>query len=285
MKKFLIFLLAFSIIIVIRIAFIEGRTIRVALIQMKIKYGDRSYNTSRAVDMINKAVENDIQIVCLPEAFDIGWIAENSDNLAEEIPGKTSMQLAECARENKIFIIASGTERDGEKIFNTAYIINKKGKIILKHRKLNISDVGLLEQVRIYDAGDVNQTKIADTEFGKIGLAVGSDIIYGKYKIIKKLAELGAELVFLPSGWISSLDPSGNNAKKVGNYIEEVFIREAKENNLTLLGVNSAETVYDTKYLKNSEFIGHSIITDHKKGLIGTGEYLKEEIVIAAIKY
>ena len=285
MKKFLIFLLVFSIIIVIRIAFIEGRTVRVALIQMKIKYGDRSYNTSRAVSMINKAAENGVQIACLPEAFDIGWIAENSDNLAEEIPGESSSKLAECARNNKIVIIASGIEKFDGKLFNTAYLINRRGEIILKHRKINIADVGLSGKVSIYDKGDTDQIKIADTEFGKIGLAVGSDVIYGKFKIIKKLSELGAELVFIPSGWISSVDPSGNNAKKVGSYMEEIFVREAEENGLTIFGTNSAETLYSTKYLKNSEFIGHSIITDQKKGLIGTGEYLKEEIVIADIKF
>lgn len=284
MKKFLIFLIVFSLFVFVRIVILGEGSIRIALIQMKVKYGDRKYNTEKAIEMIDRAVEEKIHIACLPEAFDIGWLNENAGNLAEKIPGRTSNRLSECAKRNRIYIIAAGTEQADKAVYNTVYILDKKGNIILKQRKLNIADTGEMTELKIYESGNPVDITIADTDYGKIGISIGSDIIYDEFNVLKKISELRAGIVIIPSAWISHIEKSGDRAKKVGIYIQNLFTEKAEEYNMTLIGINCAETIYERQSGRKYEFIGYSIIANKKGRLIGAGKLRKEEIIIVDIR-
>jgi len=282
MKKFIIFLSIFVLLIVLRILFFQSEYVRIAIIQMKIKYNDREYNTSRAVDMINKAAEENIDIACLPESFDIGWMSDRTNELAEPIPNQTSKKLSECAKKNKIYIIATGIEKEDNRVFNSAYIINKEGKIISKYRKINISGADRWLKKRFYNQG--NSLNVVETEYGRLGLAIGNDVIFKELDIIKELAKSGTKIAFLPSSWICAVDEKGENAKKVGIYMEEIFTGKAKDNDIILIGANAAGKEVNNSIMDNSEYIGHSIVAGLEKGLIGTGAYRQEEIVLVKIE-
>jgi predicted amidohydrolase len=101
----------------------KPRTVRVGVIQMRIADSDRKDNLRRATEWIRKGVtESNIQIAVLPETFDIGWINPRAKELAEPIPGPTSERLGELARELRIYLVGTLTERDGDDVHDTAFL-------------------------------------------------------------------------------------------------------------------------------------------------------------------
>jgi predicted amidohydrolase len=66
-------------------------------------------------------------------------------------------------------VIAGLTERDVDKIYNTAVLISDQGVILGKHRKINILDIAR----HIYTPGD--SCSVTETSLGKIGLNICAD--------------------------------------------------------------------------------------------------------------
>ena len=106
--------------------------------QMLVEGGRIEENLNRAEGMIREAAARGCRVIVLPECLDAGWTHPSARKLAEEIPGNTSDRLCEAARENNILVVAGLTERDGGRIYNSAILIDKDGRILLKHRKINV---------------------------------------------------------------------------------------------------------------------------------------------------
>ena len=87
--------------------------------------------------MITGASHESCQVVVLPECLDLGWTHPSARQLAKEIPGETSDRLCEAAKSNEIMGVAGLTEREGNRIYNSAVLIDQSGRILLKHRKIN----------------------------------------------------------------------------------------------------------------------------------------------------
>ena len=77
----------------------------------------------------------------LPECLDLGWTNPAATDLAAEIPGPTSDVLCRAAREAGLYVVAGLTERAGSRIYNAALLIEPRGQILLKHRKINLLDI------------------------------------------------------------------------------------------------------------------------------------------------
>jgi predicted amidohydrolase len=89
-----------------------------------------------------------VKIVAFPENIFRHEYDEEDPNQSQKdriesavrIPGPETDELAEKAKQYKIYLSASIHEKDHEYpdcFFNTAFILNPKGKIILKYRKVN----------------------------------------------------------------------------------------------------------------------------------------------------
>src|SRR5207248_11218839 len=87
---------------------------RVGLIQMSAT-PDPDKNLQRAIDRLHQAQAKGAQIVCLPELFQTQYFCQREDvalfDLAEPIPGPTTVRLAEAAKLLRIVLIASMFER------------------------------------------------------------------------------------------------------------------------------------------------------------------------------
>mgnify|MGYP001122950709 CR=1 FL=1 len=87
------------------------------------------------------------KLLCLTEAFLGGFgplrygAYETNRKLAVKIPGEETDALAEKCKQYNLFLTASVFELDDEypkHFFHTGFIIDDKGKIILKYRKASI---------------------------------------------------------------------------------------------------------------------------------------------------
>ena len=162
-------------------------------------------NLARAIGLIERAAEDRAQIICLPELFRSEYFcqSENHDNfaLAEPIPGPTTEALGKIAREHAIVIIASLFEKRTAGVYhNTAVIIDAKGKILGKYRKMHIPDDPGYYEKFYFTPGDLG-FQSWKTDRGNLGVCVCWDQWYPEAARLTALR--GAEILFYPTaiGW------------------------------------------------------------------------------------
>jgi predicted amidohydrolase len=145
------------------------------------------------IDQIGR--RGDTSLICLPEFF-MGppWYFPGKAHLKgivdDTIPGRITEQLAERARKYHCHILA-GTiiEREGENYYNSSVIIDDKGSIIGKARKVHCYAAELVS----IQAG--TEQLVVDTSLGKIGVCVCSD--FWIQEMPRMLALKGAEIIYV----------------------------------------------------------------------------------------
>src|SRR5687767_15335141 len=110
-----------------------------ALGQIHVQPGDKKQNIANSIRAIDLSQRLDgADIVLLPEALPLGWTHPSARTQAEPIPdGEWCRALSEAARRNKVWVCAGTVERAGDRIFNSAVLINSDGEVVLTHRKIN----------------------------------------------------------------------------------------------------------------------------------------------------
>jgi predicted amidohydrolase len=206
------------------------------------------------VARIEEAAKNKADIVLLPEAMDLGWTHSAAKTEAEPIPGGSTFKiLADAAKKNKIFVCAGIIEKDGDRTFNAAVLINRQGELILKHRKINELDIAH----NLYDQGD--RINVCETEFGTIGLLICADASSKDYILPRSMGYLGADLILLPCSW--AVKPDYDNVKEpYGGMWHDSFTSVCKEFNLNIAAVSNVGKIVDGPW-KDWDCIGNSIFT------------------------
>jgi predicted amidohydrolase len=138
---------------------------------------------------IDLAAERGARLVAFPE-FSFGGVYGPHATVAEikkyqciSIPGLQTDVLAEKAIRYNLYIVACNNENDpvvSDYFFNTAFIINPKGKIILKYRKLNIrfglNPHDLLDRYVNPVTGMLDPFPVVETELGRLAVMICGDI-------------------------------------------------------------------------------------------------------------
>jgi len=134
-------------------------------------------------------------IICLPEIF-TGASAKE----AESVPGPTTDRLAGIAKELECYIICPLHTKKGDKVFNSAVLIDRKGELVGQYDKIHPVST---ESERGVTPGN-SPPPVFKTDFGTIGIQICFDINW--VEGWKSLREQGAEIVFWPSAY-----PAGRN--------------------------------------------------------------------------
>ena len=166
---------------------------KLGLGQLLVEGGEPKRNLARARTMIEEAAGLGCDLLVLPEALDLGWTHPSAKTEALPIPGPYSEEFCEQARAHGMYLCAGLTERDGERVYNGAILIDPSGEIILKYRKINVLEVGQ----EFYSIG--RTLGVVETPFGLIGLNICADNYADAYEIGHVLARMGAQLVLSPS--------------------------------------------------------------------------------------
>jgi predicted amidohydrolase len=256
-------------------------TVRVGVIQMRVADSNREDNLRRAVNWIQQGVrESGIQIAVLPESCDIGWINPRAKELAESIPGPTSRRIAELARELKIHIVGTVTERDGEKVYDVAFLAGPSGDVLARHRKINILKWNKPKYSGnvYYTPGRVEDIRVVETEFGKLGMHICADIFMTNPDITRKLRDLGARIVISPGGWVAN---PGYTVETNGIAWRERISRKARELGVYIIGANCVNTVVEGPDWHGLPYVGQSVICAPDGTLLKVGSKDREEILVA----
>ena len=92
-------------------------------------------------------------------------------------------------------------EKDGDRLYDSAILVEKTGKLLWKHRKLNVL-AELMDPP--YSIGDRDGIGVVDTEFGRIGVMICADTFVDEYA--QRVASLKPDLMLVPYGWAAQVE-------------------------------------------------------------------------------
>jgi len=249
-------------------------SVRVALAQIRIEDGDLEGNMRRAEEAIRQAARQKADLICLAEAADFGWLYQESRKVALPIPGRYSRLLCGLAKDLKVWISAGCLERDGETVYNSAVLINRRGKIILKHRKINTMPEAT---AHLYDAGKIDDITTADTEFGRVGITICADNFDSK--IPKRVADLGAWLLISPHGWAPRFGEFASSAQSYQEHVRGL----AQGNKLWVVAVDASMGRTHGGVWPDRFHIGCSMVANPKGEPMAIAKTLAPDLVIYQI--
>ena len=256
---------------------------KIALVQMKMS-SDPKKNIQNATNKIKIAAKKGAKVICLPELFLTKYFCQVENhknfNLAEKIPGPNSIFFSLLAKELKIILIISLFEKKTSGLYhNSSIVINEKGKIVGKYRKMHIPDDPQFYEKFYFTPGDLGFKSFKTSE-GNLGTLICWDQWFPEAARLTALK--GAEIIFYPTaiGW------HPKEKKKFGKSQLDSWLSiqrsHAIANGVYVAAINRVGT--EKQGNKKIEFWGNSVMFDPSGNIVKKAN-LKENILICEIDF
>ena len=194
----------------------EKRILKVGIIQ-QANTADHSDNKRRLREAIRRVASEGAELVVLQELHNGLYFCQTEDvdtfDEAESIPGESTREFGELARELGIVLVLSLFERRAAGLYhNTAVVMERDGSIAGMYRKMHIPDDPAYYEKFYFTPGDLGFEPI-ETSVGRLGVLVCWDQWYPEAARLMALS--GADLLIYPTaiGWESS-DESGEQTRQ-----------------------------------------------------------------------
>jgi len=192
----------------------------VGLVQECAGSTDIEENVLRAIDGVRRAHARGAQVICLQELFNAPYFCKSLDidwfNLAEPIPGPTTVRMQALAQSLGVVLVVPLYERQAAGLYrNSAAVIDADGALLGVYRKMHIPHDPLFEEKYYFTPGDAADSAPRDrdrsrdrdgfrvwhTRYGNVGVLICWDQWYPEAARITSL--LGADVLFYPTaiGW------------------------------------------------------------------------------------
>ena len=146
---------------------------RVAILQ-KHSYGrDYDANTRLIIDEMKRAAKNRADILLIPECFITGYNLPVDNAQAIDETDSHLTQICEAAARFGIGIVATALTKGAHKPQNSAYVIDKNGKILMKYSKVHTCDFA--DEAGL-ESGD--EFKVCSFDGVKLGIMICYDREY-----------------------------------------------------------------------------------------------------------
>ena len=256
----------------------------IGLIQIKVSNNPIT-NIKNSIKKIKEAAKKNAKIICLPELFLSPYFCQTENHskfkLAEKIPGPITNTYCKLAKELSVILMISLFEKKLTGFYhNTSIVINEKGKIISKYRKMHIPDDPGYYEKFYFSPGDLG-FKSTKTIYGKIGSLICWDQWFPEAARLTALK--GAEILFYPTaiGW------HPKEKKKFGKAQLNAWITmqrsHAVANGVYVAAINRIgfEKIKNRKI----QFWGNSIIIDPYGNVLRQSHFNREETIICDIDF
>jgi predicted amidohydrolase len=171
-------------------------TVRLAICQILLIDSDREGNFRRIEYALDQAEAQHADIAIFPESSILGWENPDAHRMATSIPGADSDRIADLARQHHVMIAIGLDEKDGDKLYDSAILVDKTGKMLWKHRKINVLPELMTPP---YSQGRPDDIGVVDTEFGRIAVLICADTFTDAF--VKRMKMLKPDLMLVPYGW------------------------------------------------------------------------------------
>ncbi len=245
--------------------------IRVAMCQTVCLDGDRIGNLARAEQAVEEAAKAGAQIACLPEMAILGWVNPQAHERACPIPGDDSDKLCALAKKYGIFISVGLGEKDGEHLYDSLLLIDKDGRILAKHRKMNI-----LTNLMTPPYTPGQKISSVDTPFGKIGLLICADT--HSAHILTSMTELSPKLLIVPYGYAAPEERWPGH----GKALENVVTNAAKTVGAPVIGTNVVGEITYGPW-RGWTYGGHSVTADKTGRIVGIARDFNSDVKVVTL--
>ncbi|MGN0364299.1 MAG: carbon-nitrogen hydrolase family protein [Bilifractor sp.] len=222
---------------------------RIAQIQSHV-YADKQKNLDMLAQYLNRLEDSGVDLVTIGEMFTTPYETSCFPAYAEPEGGESWQCLADLARTHRIYLSA-GTipEVDAQgHVYNTAYVFDREGRQIAKHRKVHLFDIDVEGGQHFRESDTLtagNTATVFDTEFCRMGLCICFDCRFPE--IVREMVLAGAKLVLVPASFNMTTGPA---------HWELMFRSRALDNQCYMVGTSDAR---DPSFSYVSW--GHSIVT------------------------
>lgn len=248
------------------------KTTKAAMCQIFCLDGDRQGNFIRIENAINQAKAAEADIACFPEAVILGWVNPDARERACSIPGPDSDHLCKLAKDHDIHLCIGLAEKQDRSLYDSAVLIDNKGQILLRHRKIN-----LLTELMSPPYIPGESVNAVDTRFGKIGLLICADT--HESDILKRMAALKPDLLLIPYGYAAT----ENAWPRHGKELERVIKKTALETGAFVVGTNLVGEITRGPW-RGRIYGGQSVAVDKTGRVISVAKDRDRDINIVSMK-
>lgn len=197
-------------------------------------YAEKKKNIEMLSPLMEQARQLGADVVCLSEMFACPYETPNFPAYAEKDGGPTWEALSALAQKYQVYFSAGSVPEldDDGKVYNTAYVFDREGHQISKHRKVHLFDIDVkggqcFKESDTLTAGDA--CTVFDTEFGKMGLCVCFDFRFPE--LARRMVLEGAQVILVPAAFNMTTGPA---------HWEVLFRSRAVDNQVFTFGTSPA---------------------------------------------
>jgi predicted amidohydrolase len=238
----------------------EPATVRIAVCQILAIDGDREGNYRRIEYALESARSAGATIAAFPESVILGWQNPDAHRLATPIPGADSERVASLAIEYGLLISIGLDEKDGDRLYDSAILVDKSGNLLWKHRKLNVL-AELMDPP--YAEGAPDGIGVAETEHGRIGTMICADTFVDAHA--ERIGRLEPDLMLIPYGWAAENEEWPAHSKT----LERLITRRAAAWQCPVVGTDLVGVIMHGPW-RGQTYGGASVVADASGNLLAT---------------
>jgi predicted amidohydrolase len=179
------------------------RSYLAAAVQMN-SLPDVQKNLAQAEDLIDLAVRQGAELVCLPENF--SFLGDEAAKLSEAdaIAQSSDKFLKTMAQRYQITLLGGGfpVPTHENKVYNTALLVGPNGEELARYEKVHLFDVNLpdgntYQESRTVLAGTRFPPVYPSKDYGSLGLSVCYDVRFPE--LYRYLSQMGADVLIVPA--------------------------------------------------------------------------------------
>jgi predicted amidohydrolase len=178
---------------------------RVAAVQMCSR-DDLAGNLDQAAELVDEAAAAGAGWIALPENFAYLRREGTPFPCAQGLDGDIVGFVAERAQHHRVWILGGSFPElaEGDRVYNTSFLVSPEGKVEAVYRKIHLFDVDLSEQgggvfsesLTIAPGSDV---VVAKTPFGGVGLSICYDLRFPE--LYRAMSERGVRFLTVPAAF------------------------------------------------------------------------------------
>ncbi len=170
---------------------------KIGIAQINCHPGELSGNVNAIVSMAQRAARAGCDLLLAPEMADTGYDMETVRRHASTWDHGPCASLRTAASDHGIAIICGLSEREGDRIYNTAAVIDATGELIGKYRKVHMFSMPPVCEDKCLVPGDALVTvRLGGFTFG---LMICYDIRFPE--MARALALAGADVLAVLAAW------------------------------------------------------------------------------------
>ena len=245
----------------------KQRTISVAALQLQAHDRDAFASVWPAIcERIRKAAADGADLVVLPEGTVPGYVI-GREPVESSVTERALSDVQSIARENHAVIVYGSVRFNAGLMYNSAFVVDSDGSLAGNADKCFLWHFDR----QWFAAGELGLP--IPTSLGKLGVMICAD---GRIPTIaRSLADHGAELLVMPTAWVTS----GRNPRELENAQADLLARvRARENALPFVAANKAGIEQ-----RCVAYCGKSQIIDARGELLALASENKDETLRATV--